>query len=265
MEHRRGVQAGRVTVLVLVAALSMPAFAGPGGPALTSGAAHACQAKNASGSRTWPCTIRVTSLDPSSGALMGEVTWTSLNSVHRIRGTLAGDRLAFTEAEAIHPGGAHLQVAYSLTVSERSASGTWVDPADQSRGSMSIDLAPAAAAAPRSPSGPPLTGGATFPCVAKDAGGGKSWPCTFHVSSFDGSTGALVGEVAWTSLGSVHRIRGALSGEHLSFTEAEAIRAGPAHLHVAYSLTVSERSASGSWVDPVDQSRGSMTIDLVAR
>jgi hypothetical protein len=42
----------------------------------------------------------------------------------------------------------------------------------------------------------------------------------------------------------------------LTFTETEAIRAGGAHLNVAYAFTLSQSSATGTWIDNGDRSHG---------
>ena len=82
----------------------------------------------------WKFELTITSYNQSTGAIVGEITWLSLSSVHRIRGSLAGTSLTFTETEAIRPGGAHLNVAYTFTLGSTSATGTWVDNGDKSHG-----------------------------------------------------------------------------------------------------------------------------------
>ena len=47
-----------------------------------------------------------------------------------------------------------------------------------------------------------------------------------------------------------------MAGTSLTFTETEAIRAGGAHLNVAYTFTLAQSSATGSWVDNGDKSHG---------
>ena len=101
-----------------------------GGTAL-SGEAHA-------NGRVGPFKIRITNHTPANGAIIGEITWSSLSSVHRIRGKLSGATLTFEETEAIRAGGAHLHCTYSMTVSATGAKGTWIDPADNSRGTIVI-------------------------------------------------------------------------------------------------------------------------------
>lgn len=105
---------------------------------LTSGKALGCEAR--AGGKVYPCSVRVTSHDKSTGGIVGELTWTSLASVHRIRGKLSGNQLSFTETEAIRKGGAHLNVEYTLTISGGTAKGSWVDRGDNNaRGTFSIN------------------------------------------------------------------------------------------------------------------------------
>jgi hypothetical protein len=85
---------------------------------------------------------------------------------------------------------------------------------------------------------------------------GGRWKFTLKIASFDRATGGIVGQIAWPSLSSVHRIRGKLTGDKLTFSEVEAIRAGGAHLNVAYTFTIGKSSADGTWVDNGDKSRG---------
>ena len=83
-------------------------------------------------------TIRITDYNKTTGSLVGEITWKTLNSIHLIRGTLNGSKLTFTEEEAIKPGGAHLNVVYTTRISSNAAKGTWVDRGDKSTGEVLI-------------------------------------------------------------------------------------------------------------------------------
>jgi hypothetical protein len=106
-----------------------------------------------------------------------------------------------------------------------------------------------------------LTSGQVLDCSAKD--GAKLYPCKVRISSYNSASGAIVGELTWTTLSSVHRIRGKLAANQLTFTEVEAIRAGAAHLNVEYSLAIRAGAASGSWIDHSDNnSRGTFTIQI---
>lgn len=105
-----------------------------------------------------------------------------------------------------------------------------------------------------------LLSGASFTCFAQGTGT-QRWPCTIK---FSGTAGDLGGEVAWGSLGSVHRIKGSLSGHTLRFTEVSAIRAGAAHLNAVYSLTYDGNAFTGTWVEAANNTRGTFTIQLGA-
>jgi hypothetical protein len=104
---------------------------------LASGKTLSGEAWGDTGGR-WEFRLKITSYDEFTGAIVGEITWPSLSSVHRVRGKLAGSSLTFTEVEAIRPGGAHLNVAYTFTLSQSSATGTWVDHGDKSHGGAKI-------------------------------------------------------------------------------------------------------------------------------
>ncbi len=90
------------------------------------------------GSKCWPFTIRITDYNKTAGSLVGELTWNTFGSIHLIRGTLNGSKLTFKEEEAIKPGGAHLNVVYTMRTSSNSAKGTWVDQGDNSTGDVLI-------------------------------------------------------------------------------------------------------------------------------
>jgi hypothetical protein len=108
---------------------------------LTSGSTlsgEAWETQGPRGGRRWPFQVKVTSYDPGTGAIVGELTWPTLSSVHRIRGLLAGTTLTFTETEAIQPGSAHLNVSYDLTVGQSSADGTYNDHTDNTSGGAKL-------------------------------------------------------------------------------------------------------------------------------
>jgi len=54
---------------------------------LLRGKTFRCQAVAAQGSGNWPSSIKFSG---TPGAVKGDVTWTTLNSVHRIAGSLSG-------------------------------------------------------------------------------------------------------------------------------------------------------------------------------
>lgn len=102
----------------------------------TSGKVH--NGKAFQGSKSWPFTIRITDYNKTTGALVGELTWKSLNSIHLIRGTINGSKLTFKEEQAIKRGGAHLNVVYTMQISNKDAKGTWIDQGDKSTGDVLI-------------------------------------------------------------------------------------------------------------------------------
>jgi len=129
------VEASEIASIEFVSGQALPAPTGGAAflPTLTSGKTLPGEAWGDAGGN-WKFELKITSYNPSTGAIVGEITWPSLSSVHRIRGRLAGNSLTFTETEAIRPGGAHLNVAYTFTLAQSSATGTWIDNGDKSHG-----------------------------------------------------------------------------------------------------------------------------------
>mgnify|MGYP001393592557 CR=1 FL=1 len=81
--------------------------------------------------------VRITAVR-ADGGVAGEMTCTSLGSVHRPKGTLRGSTLTFTETEAIRPGNATLGTTYTVTLSGAGGSGTYSDPVAQQSGTIEI-------------------------------------------------------------------------------------------------------------------------------
>lgn len=104
-----------------------------------------------------------------------------------------------------------------------------------------------------------FTGGTTL--TGEAHAGGRTWPFKIRITSHAAAGGAIVGEITWPSLNSVHRIKGKLSGNNLTFEETEAIRAGSAHLHCTYAMTLNATGAKGTWLDPSDNARGTIVIN----
>jgi len=134
------VEANEIASIEFVSGQALPVPTGGAAflPILTSGKTFSGEAWGDAGGN-WKFQLKITSYDPSTGAIVGEITWPSLSSVHRIRGRLAGTSLTFTEAEAIRPGGAHLNVAYTFTLAQGSATGTYTDHTDNSSGTAKIN------------------------------------------------------------------------------------------------------------------------------
>lgn len=241
--------------------------AATGAESLASGADLPCSSRETATGKEWPCVFRITSRDAATGAIEGEIRWTTLGAVHRIEGRLSGDRLTFTETEAIQAGSAHLKVAYTMTVSGTAATGTYADPVDGGKGTATITLPEADATeglelSSRSAGVDLLVSRRSFACESRDSKTRKKDPCKLRVTSYVTSTGALVGELTWTAYGAVHRIEGRITGNSLSFKETKAIRKGPLSLNATYSMKVQPGIASGSWSEPAGRNQGTMTIFL---
>lgn len=233
---------------------------------LLSGEELPCEARDGKSGQRWPCVIRITSHDSATGAIAGEVTWSTLGAVHRIEGRSAGQSLTFRETGAIRAGSAHLNVEYTMTVSGAAVAGTYVDHTDGGKGTATITL-PAADTTgevelSRLSGSALLVSGKVFPCESRDAKSKKRWLCKISMKSQNVSTGAIVGQLTWTQSTAIHRIEGKLVKDRLSFTETKAIRKGAETLKSTYSLKVEEGKASGTFTDPVNRASGTMLITL---
>jgi len=78
--------------------------------------------------KKFPMVVTIVSIDNAAGNFAGEVSWPSLNSVHRIEGRLAGNTITFKEVSHIKKGGAHLNCEYAMVIDGRSLDGRWVEP-----------------------------------------------------------------------------------------------------------------------------------------
>jgi len=76
----------------------------------------------------FPSTIRIISIDNSSGDFIGEIAWTSVNSVHKIVGRIAGNTVVFKETEYIKKGRAVLNCEYAFVYDGKTLQGRWVLP-----------------------------------------------------------------------------------------------------------------------------------------
>ncbi len=104
------------------------------------------QAEEPDSSMNWPCIVRVTSYDEKTGDFVGKIEWTSLNSIHEIKGKLTSKMLSFKETKFIKKGNAILNCVYEfdlLAVQNQSTTrlnGTWKDPNTKRGGTIHIDL-----------------------------------------------------------------------------------------------------------------------------
>lgn len=76
----------------------------------------------------FPSTIRITNIEEATGDFTGEVSWPSLNSVHRIEGRIQGSTVVFKETEHIKRGGAHLNCEYAFVFDGQTLRGQWLEP-----------------------------------------------------------------------------------------------------------------------------------------
>lgn len=94
---------------------------------LSPGALYEGKAVSERSGRAWPVKLKVVQAD-ASGAFRGELDWTTLSSLHEIRGTSAGWTLTFREVAAIRRGAAHLNCEYALIGDRNSLRGRWIEP-----------------------------------------------------------------------------------------------------------------------------------------
>jgi hypothetical protein len=87
----------------------------------------------------FPMMVKITEMDRATGNFAGEVSWPSLNSIHRIEGRIQGHTVTFREVSHIKKGRAHLNCEYALVIDGRSLDGRWVEPG-RDRGSVQLKI-----------------------------------------------------------------------------------------------------------------------------
>ena len=87
----------------------------------------------------FPMIVKIVGVDEGSGNFTGEVSWPSLNSVHRIEGRINGHTITFNEVSHIKKGSAHLHCEYALIIDGRSVDGRWVEPG-RDRGTVQLKI-----------------------------------------------------------------------------------------------------------------------------
>ncbi|MDD5476451.1 MAG: FecR domain-containing protein [Syntrophales bacterium] len=92
--------------------------------------------------------------------------------------------------------------------------------------------------------------GSVFSGQAKSANSGKTWPATLKFTTYDQASGRLEGELEWSSLNSIHKIAGQLTGSRLTFKEVEYIKRGSAHLNCEYEGSFENNVIAGDWLEP---------------
>jgi hypothetical protein len=97
------------------------------GTALKSGTVLQGEATDKKGSK-FPSTIRLTGVSEPTGDFVGEITWPSLSSVHKIEGRIKGSTVVFKETAAIKAGQAHLNCEYAFVFDGHELQGRWIEP-----------------------------------------------------------------------------------------------------------------------------------------
>jgi hypothetical protein len=92
-----------------------------------------------SSSEVWPFRLKFNSFDESSGEVVGELEWLTLDAVHRVEGKLSGTTLVFKETEYIKQGNAALNCVYTMSPSGKAMTGTWKGQYGH-RGDVHFDL-----------------------------------------------------------------------------------------------------------------------------
>lgn len=78
--------------------------------------------------KTFPMVVKIVSIDNATGNFTGDVSWPSLNSIHRIEGRLTANTITFKEVSQIKKGAAHLNCVYAMIIEGTSLDGRWVEP-----------------------------------------------------------------------------------------------------------------------------------------
>jgi len=115
-----------VPLVVMALFLALPGT-GMCGTAIKDGAVFKGGATDKKGSR-FASSFRVTSLNEATGEFTGEISWPSLNSVHKIEGAIRGNTVVFKETGHIKRGGAHLNCEYAFVFDGQTLTGRWIEP-----------------------------------------------------------------------------------------------------------------------------------------
>ena len=97
----------------------------------------------------------------------------------------------------------------------------------------------------------------------RDSNRHMSWPVKFNFSAFDERTGHVEGQVEYTTLNTVIRFQGDLSGETLKLIGTDYVRPGGAALGLIYSLSFTDNGKmGGSWKNNDGGSSGTIWLKL---
>ncbi len=77
--------------------------------------------------KEWPFNLIINSFDKLTGKIVGQIEWTTLNSINRIIGNVTSDSFTFSETDYIKKGGAVLGTDYVLYLKKGKITGSWKD------------------------------------------------------------------------------------------------------------------------------------------
>jgi len=88
----------------------------------------------------FPATIRITHIKESKGDFTGELSWPSLDAVHKIEGRIEGKTVVFKETEFIKKGKAILNCEYALIFDGQTLQGRWINESGKDFGTAQFKL-----------------------------------------------------------------------------------------------------------------------------
>jgi len=236
----------KIVLIRVMLVIMLLLFVNSGFPAVVQGSVYTGVVKSSKSGKSWSAVLKITSHDPQTGKIEGELQWPQLGSLHRIAGNLLDGKLTFKETEYFRKGGAFLNCEYVGNLTDKAITGSWNYLAED-QGSFQLSRQEG-------------TGEAVIPAVdlagtvwlgeAKSTKSSRSWSATLTFVKHDTESGSLEGRLEWPSLAAVHKIVGNFADERITFRETEFIRKGSALLNCEYSATLKNNTISGSWSDP---------------
>jgi hypothetical protein len=205
------------------------------------------EARSDDSGRTWPVQLSITSFAATTGQFGGEMTWPSLNSIHRLEGRIWGSTVTFKETGYIKQGGAHLNCEYALILEKNILKGRWVE-AGGDRGTLRLQLRSTGAGGSQSDS--EIYDGMIFKGEVKSTNSNRTWPASIKIAGIQQSSGDFDGEISWPSLNAVNRIVGKIMGKRIIFKETAYIKQGGAHLNCEYDFIYDGNTLQGVWTEP---------------
>ena len=80
------------------------------------------------GNDKWPFVLKIIIFNNSNNTWVGELTWSTLNAIHRVEGKVNGSSISFKETDFIKRGNAVIGCIYNLNLDDNEVqlTGTWV-------------------------------------------------------------------------------------------------------------------------------------------